>query len=599
MRGSAWSPGPAGAAGTPAASSSAGARLDVRGGDGLLLTRRGATARLSVAATAGGKPVPVPGTLRYASSAPKLVSVNGNGLVTALTVPGSAVITVTSTAAGVAPAAVTVATAQLTSGTVNLTPAEVRSVSPGHVTLVRDPVTSALRDGSLVVAASAGLVARLSAVAHGETAVTARTARVPLTKAFRTLRVGLSDATPAASVVIRGRNATVRDAAGVVVARLSSVRFGCTGGAAGVTISPPAAALTMRGQLVAQLSISPVSGLAVTLEPGVTVSGRVSLGAVRVTTGGSVMVKCSLTRLPGISLPLPAGLPPIGSVAVTVSPSLAATLTAVTGSAATIRAPAITDTWSALAGIRYSTGHGWSAVHTETATRPAITGAALTAPGRVSVSVKLGPRVDLGLAVSTGGVTLAGIDLAWAELAGTFNGSLASPYSDLDLGYTGPRYTVGTEFSTGLEVSEQDSALTRLLSLIGLTPPVYTLTLLDEKLPLFSQPVPAIRSADSTLTAGQTTDTLTSTVGPAWNGAAVTFLLFPATAAPARPTGTQIATATVAAGTATARWQPAAATAPGPYVLVAELTPATGFLPFPAPKPAPVTITAAAPAARR
>jgi hypothetical protein len=307
----------------------------------------------------------------------------------------------------------------------------------------------------------------------------------------------------------------VRDAAGDVLKRLSAVQLTCTGTATGVTISPPTATLAVTGQLVAQLSVSPVSGLTITLEPGATVSGRVSLGAIRVAAAGSYTVKCTLTHLPGLSLPLPTGLPPIGTVAVTVSPSLVATFTVTAGTAAALTAPTVTGAWSALAGIHYSTAHGWSPVHVQSTFKPQVTAAALTAPGRVAVSVKLGPRFDLGLSVQAGGVNLAGINLAWAELAGTLDGSLASPFSDLDLGYTGPRYTVGTEFAAGLEVSAQDSALTRLLSLVGLTPPVYTLTLFDEKFPLFSQPVPTIRSADSTVTIGQTTDTLTSAASAA------------------------------------------------------------------------------------
>jgi hypothetical protein len=557
-----------------------------------LLTRRGATAQLSVGATAGGKPVPVPGTLRYTSSAPAVVSVNSKGLVRALAVPGSAVITVTSTATRTAPVAVTVAVVQLTSGTANLTAAEVRSISPGHLTLVRDPVTSALRNGSVVVDASAGLVARLSGVARGKNSVTARTTRVPLIKAFRALRVGLSDTTPAATVLIRGRHATVRNAAGDIVRQVSTVQLTCTGSTAGVTISPPTATLAVTGQLVAKLSISPAMGLAITLEPGVTVSGRVSLGALHVAAGGDFTVECALTHLPGLSLPLPTGLPPIGTIAVTVSPSFTARLAVTASTAATITAPTVTDTWSALAGISYSARHGWSTVHAQSASPPQVTGPVLTARGRVAVSLKVGPRLDLGLSVQSGGVNLAGINLAWAELGGTLKGSLASPFSDLDLGYTGPRYNVGTEFSTGLEVSAQDSALTQLLSWIGLKPPVYTLTLFDRTFPLFSQPVPTVHSADSTVTAGVTTDTLTAGAGAAWNGMTVNFLLFPAGAAPDQPKGTQVATATVTGGVATAHWQPGPGTTSGNYVVVAELDPA-GFLPFPSSPSATVTIVPA------
>ena len=138
-------------------------------------------------------------------------------------------------------------------------------------------------------------------------------------------------------------------------------------------------------------------------------------------------------------------------------------------------------------------------------------------------------------------------------------------------------------------MAAQDSALTTLLSWIGLKPPVYTLTLFDRKFPLFSQPVPTVRSADSTLTIGRTTDTLTSAVPAAWNGATVSFLIFPAGAAPGQPTGRQVAAARVAGGVATARWQPGAGTAQGSYVFVAELSP-PGFLPLPSRPSAPAAI---------
>jgi hypothetical protein len=581
---------PAAAAGT---TETAGVRLYVKdAGAGLLLTSRGATARLGVAARAGGRAVPVPGTLRFSSSAPAVISVSGGGLVTALADPGSAVITVTSTAPGTAPVAVTVAAVQLTPGTVSLTAAEVTSITPGRIALVRDRATLALRNGTVAVDAAAGLVASLSDVARGEHSVTARTTRVPLTEAFRALRVGLSASAPAATVAISGRQATVRDAAGNVVARLSTVQFGCTRTAAGVTVTPPSATLAVTGKLVAQLSISPLGRVAITLEAGAAVSGRVSLGALRVAAAASFRATCSLTHLPGISIPLPAGLPPIGSVAVTVTPSFTGTLSATTAGAATLTAPVVTGTWSALAGIGYSHSRGWSRVYTQNSPAPRVTGPELAAPASVSASLRLAARLDLGLSVSSAGITLAGIDLAWSQLAGTLRASLAQPYSDLDLGYTGPRYAVGTELSAGLEVSPQDSALSTLLSWLGLTPPVYTLTLFDRTFPLFSQPVPTIRSADATLSAGLTTDTLTCAAGAAWNGATVRFLLFPAGAAPGQPTGTQVATATVTGGIATARWQPAPGTASGSYVFVAELDPA-GFLPFPSLPSAPVTITGA------
>jgi hypothetical protein len=52
--------------------------LYFRGGDGLLLAGRGATARLSVGARTGSRDIRVPGTLRYTSSAPTAVSVSAD-----------------------------------------------------------------------------------------------------------------------------------------------------------------------------------------------------------------------------------------------------------------------------------------------------------------------------------------------------------------------------------------------------------------------------------------------------------------------------------------------------------------------------------------
>jgi hypothetical protein len=475
---------------------------------------------------------------------------------------------------------------RLARGAVSLTAAEVTSIAPSRLTLVKDPVTLALRNGSVVVDARAGLVARLSDVAHTRTSVTARTTRVPLTAAFAALRVDLAQTSKPVTLLIRGRKAVVVNAAGHVVARASAVNFTCTGASSGVTVTPPSAALKVTGELVAHLSISPLGRVTLTLEAGASVSGRVSLGALRVAKAGSVHATCTLTHLPGISLPLPAGLPPIGSVAVTVTPSFAGTLTATTAGSATVTAPVVTGAWSALAGIRYD--RGWSAVYTRSSPAPRVTGPEVAAPARTTATLRLGARLDLGLSVSSAGITLAGIDLAWSQLTGNLRASLASPYSDSDLGYTGPRYNVGTELSAGLEVSPQDSALTTLLSWLGLTPPSYTLTLFDQKFPLFAQPVPTVHSASATVAIGQT-DTLTSAVPSFWNGSTVDFVLFPAGAAAGQPTGTVVASARVTGGVASATWQPAKGTAAGSYVLVAELAPA-GFLPFPSPKAAPVTI---------
>jgi hypothetical protein len=482
-----------------------------------------------------------------------------------------------------------VSTVRLTPGTVSLTAAEVVSIPPGRLSLVQDARTLALRDGSVVVDAPAGLVARLSHVAHGPGSVTARTTRVPLTVAFAALRVDQAQTSKAVTLLVQGRHAAVLDAAGHLLARASAVGFTCTGTTSGVTFTPPSATLKVTGKLAVHLSISPLGRVSLTLEAGASVSGRVSLGALHVTKAGAVKATCKLTHLPGISLPLPAGLPPIGSVAVTVTPSFAGTLTATTAGPATVTAPVVTGAWSALAGISRVPSHGWSKVYTQTSPAPRVTGAELTAPAAVSASLSLAARLDLGLSVSSAGITLAGIDLAWSQLAGTLRASLASPFSDADLGYTGPRYTVGSELSAGLEVSPQDSALKTLLSWLGLTPPSYTLTLFDRKFPLLSQPVPTVRSADSTLTAGVTADTLTSSAPAAWNGATVDFLLFPAGAAASQATGTLVASAPLTGGVATATWQPATGTAQGTYVIVAELDPA-GFLPFPSAPSAPVTI---------
>jgi hypothetical protein len=561
------------AAGSPAIS------LHVKAGDGVALAGKGATARLAVTATAAGRPVPVPGTLRYTSSAPAVISVSASGVVRALAVPGSAVITITSTAPGVSAVKVTVAAVRLTAGTVNLTAAEVRKVSPGRLTLNKDSRTLGLRDGSVVVDAPAGLVARLSRVTSGAATITANTARVPLATAFRELSVNVKDATASAAVMIGGGQAVIRDASGRVVA--AAVSFKCSAAKAGVTITPPSANLHVTGQLNAGISISPFNGLSVTLEPGATVSGQVSLGAVHVAAAGSVAVRCALDGLPGISLPLPTGLPPLGTVEVTVDPSFGMSVLVTSGSAATLTAPVITGTWSALAGITYTSRKGWSPVHTQTTSTPTVTATKIAAPGSVAVALKVGPRFDLGLAVSSAGITLAGINLAWAELDGTLNGSLTSPYDDRDPGYTGPRYTAGAEFAVGLEATPQDSALTTLLSWIGLTPPSYTLTLLDKKFPLVSQPVPSVTAAGSQFIPGGPPVTLTAAVGAAWNGATVDFLLFPSGAAPNQPSGIQVAAATVAKGTATGQWSVPKNTLAGSYLLVAELVPAPGFLPFP------------------
>jgi hypothetical protein len=588
----------AGAGGKAAAGSGAGdgVLLHVQNGDGLMLSRPGATAQLRVGATIGGRQVPVPGALEYASSDPAAISVSRTGLVTALADPGSAVITVSSPEGAVA-AAVTVAAVQLTGGTTNLSPAEVISLSPGRLTLIRDPATLRLTDGSIVVDAPGGLVARLSDVAAGATSVTAATTRVPLTEAFRELDVGLSTASTAARVRISGGNAVVTDAASqVVLAAASGVQFSCTttsGASASLTVTPPSATLTVTGELAAHISIHPGNGFGVTLEVGAAVSGSVSLGSVQVDAQGTYQSKCKLTNLPNLNLPLPVGLPPVGTLAVAVTPSFTATINATASGTATVVAPVITDTWSAVAGITYSEADGWSPLNTESTPDPQVSNTEVTASASISASVSLGARLVLGIAVRSGGVKLAAADLAWAEIDGTLAASLASPFSDLDFGYLGPAYYAGAELSAGLQIQARRSALTQLLAWIGIKPPVFNTTLFDTNFPLLSQPVPTVSSADATLTAGQTTDVLTSQVPSSWDGTDVDFVLFPAGAPRDQATGTVVASATAAGGVATAQWQPGADLTPGTYVLVADLNPA-GFLPFPSAPSGQLTIVAGA-----
>ena len=352
--------------------------------------------------------------------------------------------------------------------------------------------------------------------------------------------------------------------------------------------------LNVTGELTAHLSIYPRRGLSVTLEAGAEVTGSVSLGSLHVAVHGSYQAKCKLTNLPSLTLPLPVGLPPLGTLSVAVTPAFTATVKATASGTATVDAPVITDTWSAAAGITYTSADGWSPENSEDTPDPQISNTEVTASASMSASVSLGARLILGIAVKNRAVNLAAADLAWAELDGKLQGSLASPFSDLDFGYAGPAYSTGAELSAGLMFQARRSALTQLLAWIGIRPPSYDLTLFDTNFPLLSQPVPTVSSADATLAAGQTTDTLTSDVPASWNGTDVDFILFPTGADPSQPAGTVVASATAAGGVATAQWTPNADLTPGTYVLVADLTPA-GFLPFPSAPSGQITVTPGTP----
>lgn len=580
-----------------AAVDKAATKLQVSGGSSVVVTKAGGTHQLVISAKAGSTDVPVPGTLTYRSSNPSVIKVTAKGLVSAVVDPGSAVVTVSTSAPGVTPAEVTVAAVELRSGAVDLSPADVISLSGDRAKLRRDSATTAVKDGTIVVDASAGLVGRIEGVTRSATTLSGAVARVPLKTAFKELRISLEQQGQRESVRVDGRHATVRSRAGALLDSTSSVQFNCiqeSGSQGELVLTPPSASLEVTGTLDATLTYGIFSGgLSVTLEAGASVSGEISLGSLQATASGTYDLSCELEGLPDLALPLPTGLPPLGQIAVTVSPMFTADLSANASGTATITGPAVSDTWSASAGITYDNG-SWSTTFTKSTPAPTLAVPTLEAGAAMSASLDVAARLDLGIALTSDGDNLAGVRLGWAELDGDLSAGLSGPPSDLDYGYKGPTMTLTGTASAGVEVSAEDSELTTLLSWVGVAPPSFDRTLFSATFLDETQPVPTISSSQSSLDEGQS-DQLSASVPALWKGLDVDFVAFPASAAPGEDDGVVVASGVaVVNGVASTTWTPVSvgtgATAPGTYVLVAELDGIPG-LPFPSAASSDVTVT--------
>ncbi len=541
-------------------------------GAGVVLPNVGAFVKLQVTATSGGRSVAVPGGLEFTSSDPAFVTVGAGGGAVARQDPGSAVITVTSTAAKVVPAQVTVVVARLAPGVVNLAPSELTSVTPGHLLLVRDHLTQGLRSGTIVVAGSAGLVARLSNVSTGTASVSASTTRVPLGKAFTTLSVALAQTSAPVPL---------------------DVALSCSvtsGSAASISVVPPDATLSVTAELDASITLTAGRVVSVSLEPGATASGSISLGRIAIRKSGSYQVRCAASGQLALSLPLQTGLPGIGSVAVTVKPQFTATMAASSSGPATSFDAPVTGSWTAVSGIAYTSGQSWASAGQSdqgTGTGPIPV---LTADTGASSQVALAGKLAVGLAVSSDGQQVSGIGLGWVAVDVTAGADLTAPFSDLDVGYTGPVSTAEVRQSRATDVGTADSSLRQLLTWIGVGAPSIPATQRGSRDWTFARPPmhltpPAVFAGHAATLDAFLDDTRDL---PAWEGASVDFVLFPAGATAGQQAGTLVGSAAIdSAGDAAASWQVPPSFAPGSYRLVAELELVPGAAPIPTPPSGP------------
>jgi hypothetical protein len=502
--------------------------------------------------------------ITWRSSAPDQVSVSSSGLATAHVALGSA--TIYASAGGAQSEAAQVAVAEPGPKTVLLPSTDVLAKDGASVQLRDTSQTGRIAVGDILVSGNrGGLLGKVTEVSKGPNGLMVSVVPSSLAHAFSKLEVHAKSAPVRAMLTTPNKTtkkkSSVRTSASfkgkatpyVLVDDSDDDLVDCTsssGSDVSVTLSGPSVSVPVDVQLVADLIISGFSVSSFELAVQVTVPVTITTGSITLSASGTASATCDLD-VPSLDVPSPVFVGPIEIDGV-ITPTASVDVDADAGGSITVAGPVVTDTASALDGIEYSSGAGWAPVETNTQSGPVLAPSSSSYDTTLSATTTPDFRVDVGVDAVLGDcdldlcTTLAGVDLAFAEISGDLDFHLDSPLSDLASGYTGPVWGAGIQLSAGPEISLTGD-LSELLSWIGLQPPDEQWNAFDDKIPLAGSPQPAV-----TVRPGTSGLTLSASVPIGFNGDKLEFVAIPSGAS----TGTVVATSTIDGTDATATWNP-------------------------------------------
>jgi hypothetical protein len=500
--------------------------------------------------------------------------VSHSGVATARAPVGSAVITASSRGAATALANVIIAVPG--PRTILVQSASVVSVTRGGVVLRSGAGVPRIHAGAILVSGSArGLLARVTGTeAAGAGRVFYATQPASLAEAFRQMSVHVT------SLPTKGTLTFARSRSSLRIVQIQAggrrVQVDPSAGPAAMTcrapdgvpvtvsLSGPSFATDVTFSLDAALDISNFTVRRFRLAALVTASIRISTGSLSFDASVGPSYTCSIPLPNDLTVPSPVFIGPV-ELDGSITPSAGITVAAAATGTMTIAGPQVIDTVTADDGVQYQSGT-WQAINANSSTGLQVIPAGASMGAALKASVHPFFRVDAGFAADLGAVYhLANIDLAFIEPGGDVSVSLASPFQDSQIGYSGPAWDTGFELAAGPELAPSGPGfkhMQQFLSSIGISLTTTSWALFDQKLKLASSPVPQV-SAPPAVQIGHP-ELLTAQVPAGFAGDTVTFEGFRNGAS----SGTALVSAKVSGTTATATWTPAAA---GTYKISALL----------------------------
>jgi Bacterial Ig-like domain (group 2) len=527
---------------------------------GVILPHQGATYQLKAEVlTSAGHVVDEPVTWR--STAPHAVAVSSSGRVKALVSTGSSNIVATAEHASASNAQVVVAKVGPKSVVVPSTTVVARSAH--SVTLRTDEATDKLAVGDILLSGSrAGLLTKVTSLRAVGHHLVVHTRRASLAQAFTHL-VQHAQTPPVHALLSSGGGGVGLDAfyRGLGTAGRSEPVLAKVGTCTGTTTTPtsaghslsvklvgPSISVPVTVRLVADLKITFFSVKRFELAVEAKIPVKVTTGSVTVSAAGTASISCKLT-IPSLSIPTPLWLAGIIEIEGTIAPTVKINATVKASGQVTVTGPVFTDTANALDGVDWTKGKGWSPVDSNQQSGLKMTPASASYKASLSAAVEPQFRLDAGVKAHLGPCggttcTLAGINLAFVQVAGKLAFGLTSPLSSLAAGYAGPHWGATVTLQAGPEL-QLTGDLTKILKWIGIKPPGGQLALFTRTIPIASSPKLILDASRS-----GTAVTLKLSVPNGYDGDNVKFVAIPKGATK----GSVIATATVTATAVASSW---------------------------------------------
>ena len=464
------------------------------------------------------------------------------------------------------PAEATVIIAQPASNTVMVDSSLILSKSASQAVLANTPATAQIKTGDIIASGNkAGLLVKVNSVQNSGNTLLVNTTPVSLPEAFKNLNINISSLPVTLTLVVSNGRASLVSPTGQVMPlnRAALGGFTCvddkSGSAVQANYTGPTVTLPVPTNLHLELSttgstLPPFYSLqSFSLLVHMQIPAKLTFGSINFSAANNVGFTCTM---------------PIGSIDIpaldigpfTIGGHLAAELGVKVDATAngqyTITLPTIADTLTADDGVEWNSTSGWQAI-----TNNSSSGQTVTTPGSEfsssiegSVGAYLDCKAGIDLSTLLGG-DLGGVDLAYAEIAGTMNLGIQAPFNVTSNGYTGPKWAAKLEVTAGptLQIS---GSITQLFNYLGLSTNLGSWNLYDQSYPLGQSPMPVIQASQSQITPGTPVTFTLTAVPPAAAGDAIKLYAYKAKGTVGTEIGTGIVSST---GSTTITWTPTAA----------------------------------------